>query len=74
MMEQTLDIGEPGPRGYPTLILGPADLPLFVCIATDQPPEHERTMLYLTFSGLFAPGTTYSLIGSNPSDCEYPAE
>ena len=59
MLEQALDLGEPGPGGYPVVVVGPTHVPLMVYVPESQ-PSHEGTTRFLMFSGLFAPGTTYA--------------
>ena len=59
MLEQAMDLGEPGPGGYPVIVMGPAHVPMMVYVP-EASPNHEATMRFLTYSGLFTPGTTYA--------------
>ncbi|CAE7243520.1 unnamed protein product, partial [Symbiodinium necroappetens] len=59
MLEQAMDLGEPGPGGYPVVVMGPAHVPMMVYVP-EASPSHEATMRFLTYSGLFTPGTTYA--------------
>ena len=61
MLEQALDLGEPGARSHPFMVMGPSHLPLLVYVPQDDPPTSEQVRGFLTYSGFFDPGTTFAL-------------
>ncbi|CAE7333131.1 unnamed protein product [Symbiodinium microadriaticum] len=61
LLEQGLDLGEPGARSHPYLVLGPSHLPMLRYVPSDEAPSNEQVMRFLTYSGFFDPGTTFAL-------------
>ena len=61
LLEQGLDLGEPGARSHPYLVMGPSHLPMLLYVPGDDVPSNEQVMRFLTYSGFFDPGTTFAL-------------
>ena len=61
LLEQCLELGEPGARSHPYLVLGPAHLPLLLYVPSDDVPSQEQVMRFLFYSGFFDPGTTFAI-------------
>ena len=61
LLEQGLDLGEPGARSHPYLVVGPSHLPMLLYVPSDDAPSNEQVMRFLTYSGFFDPGTTFAL-------------
>ena len=61
LLEQGLDLGEPGARSHPYLVVGPPHLPMLLYVPSDDAPSDEQVMRFLTYSGFFDPGTTFAL-------------
>ena len=61
LLEQCLELGEPGARSHPYLVMGPAHLPLLLYVPSDEVPSQEQVMRFLFYSGFFDPGTTFAI-------------
>ena len=61
LLEQCLELGEPGARSHPYLVLGQAHLPLLLYVPSDDAPSQEQVLRFLFYSGFFDPGTTFAI-------------
>ena len=71
LLEQGLDLGEPGARSHPYLVVGPSHLPMLLYVPSDDVPSNEQVMRFLTYSGFSTQGllslSLRRFLGPSPS-------
>ena len=68
-LEQVMDLGEPGARSHPYVVLGPEHLPMLVYVPGDEAPSDNQVQCFLTYSGIFTPGSHYIITTATSGAC-----